>query len=518
MFGSTRDPKTSTRREPARPTSNGAYGSFWGPPGANNATPLRHTQQLPQFLDPKKKPVTAQSPSRKAWPNSRDPRGGPGDSVNSLSRTAPHDSRVGTGDGRSRLGSSREQTQLPRSGRGLTQGGTREPFGLAFRSGRVRGLEAQGSSRGSASRGVMPRTPEPPPPSTKGASPAPHRTESRQKSTSGPGIKGSVLRPPPTGASRGRRPGTQQELLVSSARDGKGVLESSKRRKPVLEMCGAKSMPGACPVGLGRIQPKENQDNFFMHDMGGDFYVGVVDGHGMAGKRVSGFVGETLGRKVLAQAKNCTEDMQSGFHQAFKATAEELKRSGIEAQESGTTAVTALRKGNELFVANVGDSRCVLARDNGGRLDAVEMSNDHKPDRADERDRIVRSKGAVEPIRGCNGRFVGPSRVWTQKQVAGGLAVSRAFGDFSMEKAGVVAEPEIKQERLSGKDKFLVLASDGVWEHMSNQQVIDVAKRHRDPKQASDAVVAEARKKWQQNGCGYIDDITAVVMKLDHGE
>lgn len=60
-----------------------------------------------------------------------------------------------------------------------------------------------------------------------------------------------------------------------------------------------------------------------------------------------------------------------------------------------------------------------------------------------------------------------------------------------------------------------MLASDGVWEHLNNQQVVDIAKKHKDPKQASDAIVSEARKQWQTKGCGYIDDITAVVMRVD---
>lgn len=285
---------------------------------------------------------------------------------------------------------------------------------------------------------------------------------------------------------------------------------------------GARSMAGAYPGGMGRVQAKENQDNFFMHDLaddhsGNDFYVGVVDGHGMQGKQVSGYVGTQLGKKIANATKTVDRgQVEQDFQKAFHSTAEELRRSGIEANESGTTAVTALKRGNQLFVANVGDSRAVLAREGpSGKLQPLEMSMDHKPDRSDERERIMRNRGAVEPIRGFNGRFVGPSRVWTQKQVAGGLAVSRAIGDFSMEKAGVVPEPEIKQEQLTSKDKFLVLASDGVWEHMTNQQVVDVAKKHKDPKQASEAIVAEARKQWQTKGCGYIDDITAVVMKIN---
>ena len=83
-----------------------------------------------------------------------------------------------------------------------------------------------------------------------------------------------------------------------------------------------------------------------------------------------------------------------------------------------------------------------------------------------------------------------------------------------MNSVGVVAEPEIRKEILTTKDKFVVLASDGVWEHLSNQDVVDIARKHDDPKQASDAVVQEARKLWQLKGQGYVDDITAMVIRV----
>ena len=102
--------------------------------------------------------------------------------------------------------------------------------------------------------------------------------------------------------------------------------------------------------------------------------------------------------------------------------------------------------------------------------------------------------------------------------------------------------------QISAKDKFVILASDGVWEHMSNQEVrctpkpkpcharisfghrqrlhkpilnltlgvqaVDVASKYKDPKVASEAIVQAARKRWQQRGNGYMDDVTAVVVRL----
>merc|ERR1719502_955066 len=110
--------------------------------------------------------------------------------------------------------------------------------------------------------------------------------------------------------------------------------------------------------------------------------------------------------------------------------------------------------------------------------------------------------------------MMGPCRVWRQRQALGGLAVSRAFGDLGMALAGVIAEPEITQEPITEAHRFLILASDGVWEHMSNQDAVDAAAKHTDPRRAADAVVQEARRQWQVQGQGYIDDITALVVKL----
>lgn len=87
-----------------------------------------------------------------------------------------------------------------------------------------------------------------------------------------------------------------------------------------------------------------------------------------------------------------------------------LRNTSIDCRESGSTAVTCARNGDVLTVANVGDSRCVMARDvdeaggvsgaGGGALTAVDLSFDHKPRRNDELARIQRMNGVVEPARG----------------------------------------------------------------------------------------------------------------------
>ncbi|XP_077991842.1 protein phosphatase 1G-like [Glandiceps talaboti] len=129
--------------------------------------------------------------------------------------------------------------------------------------------------------------------------------------------------------------------------------------------------------------------------------------------------------------------------------------------DSGCTAVVALLRGNELVVANAGDSRCIVSR--GGK--AVDMSIDHKPEDLPERERIENAGGKVT----MDGR------------VNGGLNLSRAIGDhcykqneaLSAEEQMITAYPDIQTITLNPDDEFMVVACDGIWNVLSSQEVID---------------------------------------------
>ena len=127
---------------------------------------------------------------------------------------------------------------------------------------------------------------------------------------------------------------------------------------------------------------------------------------------------------------------------------------------SGSTAIVAFVTPTHIIVGNCGDSRCMLVR---GRT-AVAMSEDHKPYNDVEKTRIINAGGHV-----------------TMKRVNGDLAVSRALGDFTYkhmdhlpaEAQQVSAEPEVAVQARTPADEFLVLACDGVWDVMTNQEVCD---------------------------------------------
>mmetsp|Transcript_71968 Transcript_71968/g.153908 ORF Transcript_71968/g.153908 Transcript_71968/m.153908 type:complete len:460 (+) Transcript_71968:156-1535(+) len=286
-----------------------------------------------------------------------------------------------------------------------------------------------------------------------------------------------------------------------------------------------------CNVGKGT----ENQDTFVTSSSssGSRCFVGVFDGHGERGKNMSEFSRNALTRNFF-NAKDHHTNPRTALESAYLDTQSQIERThGHEAAFSGTTAVSAYQHGDQLLVANVGDSRAVLGvcdtgRGEGGRqspgnLTAVELSNDHKPGRSDERQRIQESGGTVQqrsfPVHSPGGglRFVkmGPERVMDRTGL-GGLAMSRSLGDLSF-RPYVSAQPELLERQLNHKDKVLILGSDGVWDHISSQEAVNIAGRQRDPAVAAREIASLAQKRWQVETDGQLsDDITTVVVNLDH--
>ena len=88
--------------------------------------------------------------------------------------------------------------------------------------------------------------------------------------------------------------------------------------------------------------------------------------------------------------------------------------------------------------------------------------------------RILNAKGRVEPYIGQDGKPLGPHRVWLLHDQVPGLAMSRSFGDYVASTVGVVADPEVTYFKVDFDSGFLVVASDGVWEFLSNEKVCEI--------------------------------------------
>ncbi|XP_008806972.2 probable protein phosphatase 2C 74 [Phoenix dactylifera] len=217
-------------------------------------------------------------------------------------------------------------------------------------------------------------------------------------------------------------------------------------------------------------------------------FFGVFDGHG--GRAAVDFVTEKLGNNILAalsQLKEKENQLELAIRAGYLTTDSQLLSQGVS---SGACVATVLLKGGELHVANAGDCRIVMSRKGAANV----LTRDHRPGREDERVRIESSGGYVSCHNG----------VW---RVQDSLAISRAIGDISM-KEWIISEPEIKRLHLMSDCEFLIIASDGLWDKVTNQEAVDVVMRHKNSiKSCKDLVDISSSR-----GCR--DDITVMVVDL----
>jgi serine/threonine protein phosphatase PrpC len=267
-----------------------------------------------------------------------------------------------------------------------------------------------------------------------------------------------------------------------------------------------------------------NQDNFFIVETieGSEaHYYCILDGHGENGHHVSKRCRESFPYFI----KSSNYDMK----RAFYLVQNDLGSCDFDVRCSGATCIVACLSGRKLTVGNCGDSRAVLCKKNtSGAICAVPLTNDHKPDRAEERKRILAAGGHLgcrqvlvnQPGRGPVSMPVGPCRVWYQhKGETLGLAMSRSLGDMIVHKCGVSAEPEILEHTIGNEDEFLIIATDGIWDVVDNNQAVQIVSSFCSKGtswstlEASTALCKYARTRWEKLS-PMIDDITCVVVKL----
>ncbi|KAL7537297.1 hypothetical protein ACHAXR_007718, partial [Thalassiosira sp. AJA248-18] len=316
-------------------------------------------------------------------------------------------------------------------------------------------------------------------------------------------------------------------------------------------------------IAFPSIEPnKANQDSYSVTtNFAGresDALFGVYDGHGEHGDKCSTFVRDSLPSmlaKGLDKADEISvEQMDDNIKQAHKTCHRNMNRSKkVDNDWSGTTAISMYLRGDvpKITVSNVGDSRAVMGScdtPESSALVATALSRDQTPWRRDERKRIEDKGGRVltadqlfgkAPIEkdenkvqkwkskrglGDGEKVLGdeidesgqPPRVFSPHGDYPGLSVTRTIGDkvISDEGIGMVPEPEILTRELTAQDKVIFLASDGVWEFMTNQRVIDICAECSDPLEACRIIQKESYDLWMKNDTR-TDDITMICMFVD---
>jgi len=269
---------------------------------------------------------------------------------------------------------------------------------------------------------------------------------------------------------------------------------------------------------------KENQDSSFIlqrADAREDgFLCGVIDGHGADGHLVSEFIRQNLAPSIIRERRaQSAGGTRAAMVRGFVGTAAKLKGvRDVDATESGAAVAVCMKRGKDLYVANVGDTRAVMAcLDERGKAHGQALTRDHTAAHPQEAGRVRASGGEVAPILLPGAGYAGPPRVWRRAQVQGGLSVTRAIGDTALNSVGVTPEPEVSKHRVRPCDRMVMLASDGCWDYISNDRAAQIALQHAgDPRKASAAIVREAQESWKKDpkAAGYIDDITCLVAKM----
>ncbi|CAM8970752.1 unnamed protein product [Rhodiola kirilowii] len=279
-------------------------------------------------------------------------------------------------------------------------------------------------------------------------------------------------------------------------------------------------------------------------------FCGIFDGHGPAGHTVARHIRDTLPSRLSSAFKqsqlingsnhisdlgldedkendgssnntkesheNDTSNHNSvlstwapSFVESFKEMDDELARNpAIDSYCSGTTAVTVIKQEDHLIIANLGDSRAVMCtRGNENELVPDQLTVDLKPGLPGECERIRQCKGRVH----ASEDEPDVERLWLPEHDDMGLAMSRAFGDFCLKRCGLIAVPEITYRKLTDRDEFVVLASDGVWDVLSNTEVIQIVASATKRSLAAKLLVEKAVRAWRFRYPGSKTDDCAVV-------
>nr|AFK47876.1 unknown [Lotus japonicus] len=316
------------------------------------------------------------------------------------------------------------------------------------------------------------------------------------------------------------------------------MAKEAKKNHSILKSSGTVDVDGSnnfASVFSKKGQKGVNQDCCLVWEEFGCqediIFCGVFDGHGPWGHYVARRVRKSMPASLLcnwqeklsqtsldpdvdieSQKKQYRFDAwKHSYLKTCAAIDRELQQNcKIDSFYSGTTAVSIVRQGGVIVIANVGDSRAVLATtSDDGSLVPVQLTVDFKPNLPQEAERILEHQGRVF----CLDDEPGVHRVWLPDEESPGLAMSRAFGDYCVKEYGLISVPEVTQRNITSKDQFVVLATDGVWDVISNEEAVDIVSSTADRTDSAKRLVKCAMRAWKRKRRGIaMDDISAICL------
>ncbi|XP_077988035.1 protein phosphatase 1L-like [Glandiceps talaboti] len=296
--------------------------------------------------------------------------------------------------------------------------------------------------------------------------------------------------------------GAQRQLTFGLVDDAKVTLDSTQNDGVKTPTYWELRQENVAVYAIQGRRPRMEDRYDVVHDREntGLALYGIFDGHG--GQFAADFTEKILASSVLAREMENSMNGNNNNHsqiltEEILSTDKQLLTVAKSSNDvAGTTCLFAIHDEEQrlLTVANVGDSRGVLC-DHTGK--AIPLSYDHKPQQLRERKRIKKAGG-----------FISYNGVW---RVAGILATSRALGDYPLkDKNLLIANPDILSFDLNEVEpKFLILATDGLWDAFSNEEAVEFIKeRLHEPHFGAKSLVLQAYYR------GSPDNITVMVVNF----
>ena len=289
----------------------------------------------------------------------------------------------------------------------------------------------------------------------------------------------------------------------------KAQNNTNKIKKKILKIDSC-TIPGYSMTGI----KQKNLDSFFLQknflNKEEHFLIGICDGHGIYGDLISQYISQNLPSFL----QNISED---NLIQAYIDINNSLiNNKKIDCSLSGTTCTSLIISLEKIICANIGNTRAILARYENGYYNTINLNRDHKPTELDEIKRIISQGGIIrQNYDKIRKEYKGQERIFLKNSDIPGLNMSRSFGDNLAHSIGVINIPEVKSYEFTGNEKFIVIATDSIWQFIDSDECVEIIKdfyeKNLDAIGALNALVTEAIKRWKKQE-NKIEDITAVVI------
>ena len=279
------------------------------------------------------------------------------------------------------------------------------------------------------------------------------------------------------------------------------------------------------------------QDTLLLHEewIEDGHLFGILDGFGPHGRAASEFLANYLFTKIEGNRRELfsiryEKEIGDILKDILKDIENMLKESEIDCSESGTCILCLLIIRNKGFIINLGNSRAVIFSESPQITGLTQLTKDHNAEDESEQKRINKQGGKTRKIVLPSGDEIGSNRIWLDSEKPG-FTTTRALGGFKYKKI-LSSEPDIIKIELTASDKFITLASDGVWDVMKNEEVVEFIQTTEPDSEdnIAESLIKEAFNRWDKlikrpkeyhlgvgddpNNINGADDVSVIVLYL----